>query len=152
MSWIVFRLFKDSSHCARWGWKIRCQRGKQRKSYSYSKCGYYEGSKQWNCLNAVMDTDRYLLSARWRGGSAWKIEGRNSYYKFFWKGDDSGSGGVGVLVAGKWIDIVILVVRHSTRLIMPWLFCGKSTLFVCMFLNQVSLLKKEIVSINICLF
>ena len=152
MSWIVFRLFEDSSHCARWRWKICCQRGKQSKLYSYSKCGYYEGSKQWNCLNPVMDTDRYLVSARWRGGSAWKIEGRNSYYKFFWKRDDSGSGGVGVLVAGKWIDIVILVIRHSTRLIMPWLLCGKSILFVRMFLNQVSLLKKKIVSINICLF
>ena len=43
--------------------------------------------------------------------------GRNSYYKFFWKGDDSGIGGVVTLVARKWIDNVIAVIRCSTRLI-----------------------------------
>ena len=67
-----------------------------------------------------------VQESRWKGESAWKIAGRNYYYKFFWKGGDSGSGGVGVLVAGKWIDNVILVVRHSTRLIMLRLLCGKS--------------------------
>ena len=44
-----------------------------------------------------------------------KIAGKSSYSKFFWKKNDSGSGGVGVLVAGKWIDKIILVVRHSTK-------------------------------------
>ena len=59
-----------------------------------------------------------VQESRQRGESAQKIAGRNSYYKFFWKRDDSSSGGVGVLVARKWIDNVVSEVRHSTRLIM----------------------------------
>ena len=47
--------------------------------------------------------------------SAREIAGKSSYYKIFLKGDDFGSGDVGVLVAGKWTDNVISVVRHSTR-------------------------------------
>ena len=35
-----------------------------------------------------------VQESRWRGESARKIAGRNSYYKFFWKGDDSGSAAV----------------------------------------------------------
>ena len=74
-----------------------------------------------------------VQESRWRGESARKIAGRNSY-KFFWKGDDSGSGGVGVSVAGKWINNVISVIRHSTRLIMLRLLCGKSIInFVCVY-------------------
>ena len=82
-----------------------------------------------------------VQESRWRGESAQKIAERNYYYKFFWNGNDSDSGGVGVFVAGKWIDTVISVVRHSTRLIMLRLLCGKPIInFVCMLLNQVSLL------------
>ena len=44
-----------------------------------------------------------VQEARWRGESAQKTAGRNCYYKFFWKGDDSGSGDVGALAAKKWI-------------------------------------------------
>ena len=42
-----------------------------------------------------------VQESRWRGKSAQKIAGRNYYYKFFWNGNDSDSGGVGVFVAGK---------------------------------------------------
>ena len=42
-----------------------------------------------------------VQESRWRGESARKIAGRNSYYKFLWKEDSSGSEGVGVLVARK---------------------------------------------------
>lgn len=35
------------------------------------------------------------------GESALKIAGKNSYYKFFWKRDDSCSVGVQILVAKK---------------------------------------------------
>ena len=81
---------------------------------------------------------------RWRGKSARKIAGRNSYDKFFWKGDDFGSRGVGVLVAGKWIDNIISVVRHSTRLIMLRLLCGKSIIiFVCVYAPQPGLSAEE---------
>ena len=85
-----------------------------------------------------------VQESKWRGESAQKIAGRNSYYKFFYKEDDSGSEGVGVLVDEMWNDNMISVVRHSTRLIMLRLLCGK-----CVYApQQVALLKKMIVSIN----
>ena len=72
-----------------------------------------------------------VQESRWRDESALKIAGRNSYYKFFWKGNDSGSVGVQVLVAKKWIDNVISVVRHGTRLIMLQLWKLSNQLCVC---------------------
>ena len=85
-----------------------------------------------------------LQESRWKGKSARKIAGRNSSYKFFWKEDDSGSGCVGVLVAGKWVDNVISVVRHSTRLIMLRLLCGKSIInFACVYAPQPGLFAEE---------
>ena len=42
-----------------------------------------------------------VQESRWKGESARKIAWRNFYCKFFWKGYDSVSGGVGILVAGK---------------------------------------------------
>ena len=58
-----------------------------------------------------------LQETRWRGGSARKIQGKDSVYKFFWCGNQSGHGGVGVLIAEKWIDNVLSVVRHNHRCI-----------------------------------
>ena len=58
-----------------------------------------------------------VQETRWRGGSARKIQGKDSVYKFYWCGDQSGYGGVGVLVAEKWIDNVISVARPSHRCI-----------------------------------
>ena len=45
-----------------------------------------------------------VQETRWRGASARLIEGKNSRCKFFWVGNDKGTGGVGILVAEKWID------------------------------------------------
>ena len=73
-----------------------------------------------------------------------KLQGEILTTSFFWKGEDSGSGGVGVLVARKWIDNVISVVRHSTRLIMLQLLCGKSIInFVCVYDPQPGLSAEE---------
>ena len=58
-----------------------------------------------------------LQETRWRGGGARKIEGKDSFYKFFWCGDPSGFGGVGIMIAEKWIDDVISVTRHNHRCI-----------------------------------
>ena len=58
-----------------------------------------------------------LQETRWRGGSARKIEGKDCYYKFFWCGDDTGYGGVGIMIAEKWINDVISVTRHNHRCI-----------------------------------
>ena len=86
----------------------------------------------------------YVQESRWKGESALNTAGRYYFYKFFWKGDDFGSGGVGVLVARKWIDNVISVVRHCTRLIMLRLLCGKSIInFVCVYAPQPDLSAEE---------
>ena len=78
------------------------------------------------------------------GESAQKIAETNSHYKFFWKRDDSVSRGVGVLIAEKCIDNVISVVRHSTRLIMLRLLCGKSIInFACVYAPQPGLFVDE---------
>ena len=49
-----------------------------------------------------------------------------------------------MLVAEKWVDNVILVVRHNTRLIMLQLLCGKSIInFVCVYAPQSGLPAEE---------
>ena len=58
-----------------------------------------------------------LQETRWRGGSARKIEGKNCKYKFFWCGDQSGIGGVGIMLADKWVNAVISVNRINHRCI-----------------------------------
>ena len=48
------------------------------------------------------------------------------------------------MVAGKWIDNILSVVRHSTRLIMLRLLCGKSIIiFVCVYAPQRDLSAEE---------
>ena len=56
-----------------------------------------------------------LQETRWRGGSARLIKGKNTIYKFFWCGDQSGFGGVGIMLAQKWINNVISVKRYDHR-------------------------------------
>ena len=34
------------------------------------------------------------------------VTGRNDRYKLFWIGCDSGTGGVGIMVAEKWVERV----------------------------------------------
>ena len=65
-----------------------------------------------------------LQETRWRGGSARKIEGKNSFYKFFWSGDKSGLGGVGIMIAEKWIEDVISVTCINHRCIQLRLLIG----------------------------
>ena len=66
-----------------------------------------------------------VQETRWRGGSARMISGKSSHYKFFWSGDDSGVGGVGVLLAEKWTEKVISVDRIDHRLITMRILVGK---------------------------
>ena len=55
---------------------------------------------------------------RWRGRSVRMIEGKAERYKFFWKGNEFGTGGVGIFLAEKWVDKVIDVNRVSDRIIL----------------------------------
>ena len=55
---------------------------------------------------------------RWRGVSARLITGTNNEYKMYWVGNTLGLFGVGILVAGKWIDKIFDVKRVNGRLMM----------------------------------
>ena len=50
-----------------------------------------------------------IQESRWRGASARMISGKNSRYKFFWVGNDDGTGGVGFLLSEKWVDKVFAI-------------------------------------------
>ena len=45
-----------------------------------------------------------LQETRWRGGSARLIKGNNTIDKFFWCGNQPGFGGVGIMLARKWVN------------------------------------------------
>ena len=56
--------------------------------------------------------DLYCLQeTRWIGGSARLIKENDTIYKFFWCVDKSGFGGVGVMLAEKWINNIISAER-----------------------------------------
>ena len=66
-----------------------------------------------------------VQETRWRGCSARMIQGKESRYKFFWSGNSSGLAGVGVLIAEKWVDKVLSVVRCDNRSMQIRLLVGK---------------------------
>ena len=57
-----------------------------------------------------------LQETRWKGGSARKLTGKDSVYKFLWSGNNQGTAGVGFLLAEKWINSVFEVRRVSDRI------------------------------------
>ena len=67
---------------------------------------------------------------RWRGESARLITGKDSRYKCFWKGEKDGFGGVGILVAERWIEKVLSISRVSDRIIWIRLLNEKGTINV----------------------
>ena len=67
-----------------------------------------------------------VQEVRWRGASVRSIIGKDSMYKFFWVGNSLGTGGVGILLAEKWIDKVIAVNRVNDRIMVIKLITGKS--------------------------
>ena len=54
------------------------------------------------------------------------ITGKDSLYKFFWSGNDAGTGGVGFLLSEKWIDKVFDVKRYSDRVMPIKVITGES--------------------------
>ena len=63
---------------------------------------------------------------RWRGESARLLQGKDSKYKFFWQGNEDGLGGVGILIAEKWVPNVLSApVRVSSRIMNLRLLFGK---------------------------
>lgn len=71
-----------------------------------------------------------LQEVRWRGGSARMITGKDSRYKFYWMGSQAGTGGVGILLAEKWVDKVFDVIRVSDRILVLKVCLGKTILNV----------------------
>ena len=54
------------------------------------------------------------------------ITGKNTRYKFYWSGNDAGTGGVGILLAEKWIEKVFEIKRYSDRVMLMKLIIGES--------------------------
>ena len=52
------------------------------------------------------------------------IAGKDSKYKLYWSGCQQGIGGVGILLAEKWVDKVIRVKRFSDRIMLLRLIIG----------------------------
>ena len=71
-----------------------------------------------------------VQETRFRGKSARVFVGRRSRYKFIWCGNDQGTGGVGVLVAEKWIESILEVNRISDRIIHLRFVFGKNIVSV----------------------
>ena len=81
---------------------------------------------------------------RWRGGLKTNqvryLKGKNSEYKFFFCANDSGLGGVGILLAENWADKVIEVQRPCDRIILLKLIIGKAvTTFISVYAPQTNL-------------
>ena len=56
-----------------------------------------------------------IQETRYRGGSCRTIKGKDTRYKLYWSGNDKGIAGVGVFVAGEWIEKVFEVQRVSRQ-------------------------------------
>ena len=56
--------------------------------------------------------------------------GKDSRYKFFWVGNNQGTGGVGVLLAEKWVDKVYDIKRVSDRIMLIKLLVREAVLTV----------------------
>ena len=66
-----------------------------------------------------------LQEVRWRGASARLVEGKDSRFKLFWVGNDRGMGGVGILLAEKWVEAIFDVKHVSDRIKLIKLDVGK---------------------------
>ena len=50
-----------------------------------------------------------MQEVRWRDASARFITGKDDRYKFFWVGNNVGTGGVGILLTEKWVEKVMSI-------------------------------------------
>ena len=71
-----------------------------------------------------------VQETRWRGCSTRMITGKHCRYKFLWSGDKSGFGGVGILVAEKWVEKIISVDRTSSWQMSLRLLIGRKIFYI----------------------
>ena len=67
-----------------------------------------------------------LQERRWRGVSARLIKGKDSIFKLFWVGNGKDMGGVGNLLAEKWVEAIFDVKDVSDRIMLVKLVVGKN--------------------------
>ena len=71
-----------------------------------------------------------LQETRWKGGldasQNRMIKGKDSCYKFYWAGNQEGTGGVGIILAERWVEKVFEVQRVSDRILLLKLVIGKA--------------------------
>ena len=90
-----------------------------------TQCGYDERKRKWSCGDDFQEESIDLLCAGdTRGGSARMICGKNSKYKFFCSGDESG-GGEGLLLNESLVENVISVERIDRCLMYIRIMIGK---------------------------
>ena len=68
-----------------------------------------------------------IQKSRWKGCSARMITGKDSKYKFLWSGDESGLGGVGVLVKEALVENAVSVERINNRIMHIRIMINKIT-------------------------
>ena len=83
-----------------------------------------------------------VQETRWRGCSTRMITGKHYRYKFLWSGDKSCFGGVGILVAEKWVE-KISVDRTSCRQMSLRLLIGRKILYIISYTPQSGLPESE---------
>ena len=67
-----------------------------------------------------------LQERRWRDVSARLIKGKDSIFKLFWVGNGKDMGGVGNLLAEKWVEAIFDVKDVSDRIMLVKLVVGKN--------------------------
>ena len=84
---------------------------------------------------------------RWAGGIETNqnrlMKGKNSNYKFYWCGNRLGLGGVGLLLAEKWIEKVFDVQRVSDRILLLRLVIDK-TVFAFIFVYAPQVVRPDV--------
>ena len=71
-----------------------------------------------------------VQETHWRGCSTRMITGKHCRHKFLWSGDTSDFGGVGILVAEKWVEKIISADRTSSRQMSLRLLIGRKILYI----------------------
>ena len=71
-----------------------------------------------------------VQETRWRGCSTRMITGKHCRNKFLWSGDTSDFGGVGILVAEKWVEKIISVDRTSSQQMSLRPLIGREILYI----------------------